>query len=258
MGGGQRAGLRPGEGRSVLDIETRFHLQATLTLGEFGALVGMRGHVVCASNKVVDVLAIVGAPDRVVANFHAEETSANERAPILALSDDASCAGKIVGEDQATKWVAEEISAVGVEFASVIRGVHANTLLIESSGELDVGRCLHELNALEGAGRHDTGSVTWLAAVSDYFTLDVANLRTGDGGTPETKVINAVDEGSLAKRIGTFGRAVANVVPSLRSTTTRCRWEGIDLVWEVGVCEVVAVQRQSAGSSWGRGYGGSG
>ena len=63
----------------------------------------------------------------------------NERAPILALSDDASGAGKIVGEDQATKGVAElwgrsvctrysrqkgdanKISAVGVEFALTSR-----------------------------------------------------------------------------------------------------------------------------------------
>ena len=89
---------------------------------------------------------------------------------------------------------------------SIISGVHTDALLVEASRDLDVCGRSHELNALEGPSRHDTGAMSGLAAVTvndrelysrseghdcdsrNNLTLDVADLGTGNGRTPQTKV----------------------------------------------------------------------
>jgi hypothetical protein len=83
--------------------------------------------------------------------------------------------------------------------------------------------------------------MTRFCAIGNNRSLDIPDLAIGGcGRTPKAKVIDTVDERSLAERIWTFSGAIADVVTRLRSTAGR---EGVDFVRHVRESKMIFCQR---------------
>jgi len=207
-----------------------------------------------AANAIENVVAVLG---RVcycrVTGLEAEDGRAHVVVPfddLLVAVVVAAVAGESVGVYETTKWVTTEISSVGVQLASTIIGLHANIGLVDGADNLDVPRCLQDLNTSEGSGGHDTGAMPSFCAPGDGLTLGVGDSGVGSWRRPKTEIIDRVQEAGLAKGGLGFGGAVANVVAGLWAAVNGDR---IDLVWNLaGVC-VMVVDKGSDGGLGGDG-----
>jgi len=171
--------------------------------------VGSR-HVVVASKLVVDVLAVVevgGIVGR--ASLEAEHARSHEVVPLRDLLDLASESGRV---DQATKWVTTAICSVRIKLSSTIVGIDVDHLLIDETDNLDVSGSRQPLYTGDGTSGDDTGAVTGLGAPCDLGSFRVADGAVGSGRSPQAEVVDAVDPGGLAVRVGPLGGRVANVV----------------------------------------------
>lgn len=65
----------------------------------------------------------------------------------------------------------------------------------------------HELDALERALRKDTGAVLSGGAVRNHLTLNITDNLAGTRSTPDTEVLDAVHEASLAQGVLAEGGA---------------------------------------------------
>lgn len=80
-------------------------LKITLAIFEDVLGVGAGRHVVGATNKIEDVLAVIGARDRVVAGFEAEGTSTDKQTPVVDLCDFTAGGREAVGEDESSQGI---------------------------------------------------------------------------------------------------------------------------------------------------------
>ncbi len=60
--------------------------------------------------------------------------------------------------------------------------------LVHEAHDLDIIRSFRELNASDGAVRHDTSSMTWLGTPSNHLTLNLANSATRGGRCPKAEI----------------------------------------------------------------------
>lgn len=176
------------------------------------------GGVVSATDTIENVLAVVGGVSTSrVASLEAELTSTHEVVPFNGLLE---LTGEGVREEEGTEGVTTLIGTVGVEFTSRVVSSEINVLLGDVASDLDVVGGLDELDTSQGTSGDDTGTIVWLGAPGNGFTLSVTNSAVGSWGTPEAEVVNRVDDGGLAHRGGTNGGAVAQIVTLLGSTLT--------------------------------------
>jgi hypothetical protein len=202
------------------------------------------GGIVGATDTIKDVLAVVGGVSTCgVASLEAELSSTHKVVPFDGLDVVGSTSGaKGLGEEEGTERVSSLISTVGVEFSSRIIGSEVNVLLGDITSDLDVVGGLDELDTRQGTSGDDTSTIAGLCAPSDGFTLSVSNKAVGFWGTPQAKVIDAVDDGGLAERGWALGSAVAQVVPGLDSSFTIV---GIGLVGKSSPGKVLGGKRDA-------------
>jgi hypothetical protein len=79
------------------------------------------------------------------------------------------------------------------------------------------------LNTLERATGDKTGPVTRFGTPRDGLVLGLTNSGGTFRWSPETEIINRVDEGSLTERLLVFGRRVAAIVTVLAATNAIIR-----------------------------------
>lgn len=113
-----------------------------------------------------------------------------------------------------------KIGTVGVELSSTVVGLEVDLGLVNETNDLEVAGGLHELNTGDGTSGDDTGTTALLGAPGDLLTLGVTNGGAGLGGSPNTPVVEVVDEGSLAEGVDALGGGVAKVVTLLGPTDT--------------------------------------
>jgi hypothetical protein len=152
--------LRPGESLSVAGVSTNNVLKITLAAGELVVSVG-GGHVVGASNEIVDVLAVVRGGDCGVAEFDAEGSTADEVVPL----DSLELCGVVLSTREtgrvyeSTERVSGQVSTVRVKFSSGVVHLETETGVVDVPSDLNVGTCPHELGASDGTFRNNTGTV---------------------------------------------------------------------------------------------------
>ena len=130
-------------------------MKLTITLGE-RAILDSRGHIIVATDEIVYVLAVVGRSDGVIAGFEAELVTPNEsvtrainiplcqgagyvRVPVVYLSEGLPIrVSGSVGENDAAKRIALQISTVRVKFTTLVCGVESYACVTDESDDLDV------------------------------------------------------------------------------------------------------------------------
>ena len=126
-----------------------------------------------------------------------------------------------------------KIGTVGIHLTTVVSRGDVNLRLVDETNDLNVGRGLHELHALQRIGRDEARPTTRLRAPGDRLALGVSNDRVRLRGTPQAEVwracmsgtpelmvsrsrtIHRVHERCLAERLRSFRRGVAEVVAEL-------------------------------------------
>jgi len=160
-----------------IGVNSRVVLVIT-SAGLEGTVLGFVGRVEGASDTVVDVFTEAGSIGAGrVASLETESVTTHEVVPL----DDLLVSGLVArprgGVEKTTKGVTTEISAVGVEFSSVVVGTEVDEPLVDETDDLNVVGGLHELDTLEGTSGDETRSMTGLGAPGDFFVF-----RLADGG----------------------------------------------------------------------------
>ncbi|KAI3484016.1 hypothetical protein L1887_53031 [Cichorium endivia] len=189
-------------------------LDAVALLEHTGVVVGRL--VPHAAHDVVDVRAPVLGPRTGTARTEAVLVGRHE---VLPLGQLLPVASEGTREDVATDGVARASGAVRVELSALVTGADVDLGKVTSAGDLDEGRRLEEVSALDGAVGDETGTVARLHAVGDHDGLEVTHSvgRLGVGRAPETEVLDRVDKDVLALGLGVRGTValLAVVVASL-------------------------------------------
>jgi len=197
--------------------------------------------VVGASDTVVNMLAEVGTVGaRRVARLETEKVTAHEVVPL----DDLVIAVVVAarpssGVGETAEGVTTEIGTMRVELSSEVISRKVDESLVDKTDDLDVVWGLHVLNTPKGITRDETSAVTGLSAPRDFFVFRLTNGGGTGRGCPKTKIVNRVNDESLAEGLLVFGRRVAPVVTGLCATDTIIR---ISLVWKVIVVEMLGSQ----------------
>ena len=168
-------------------VDTGEVLVCTLAAQEGTIRVGSRG-IVFAANTIEDVFAIFGSVSTSgVASLQAELVSAHEAGwtggwlalgsggergghdnALVPLNDlDKVVGGEGLGEDKTTQRVTALIGTMGIHLTSGVIGGEVDVLLLDETGNLDIGRGLNELNTGQSTLGDDTGAVVWLGAPGD-------------------------------------------------------------------------------------------
>jgi len=230
------------------------HLEITFAIFEHSLRVGAGWHVIRATNKIEDVLAVVRFLDRIITGFETEGTRTDEKTPVIDLRDFTTGSREIVRENKSSKGISREISTVRIKLSATVGGIQTNAGLVELPSNLNVGGGPHELKAGEGSCRDNASAVTMHSAVSHDCSFNITNQSIGSWRSPKTEVFDGIDEHGLALGVRPFGCTVANIVPRLRTTTTR---ERVDLLGKVWIVEGILGQREWSAcwvrnGNWGR------
>jgi len=209
------------------------------TLAALENVIGVRsGSVILATDTIKDVLAVLSRiGTRWIASLQAELSSTHEIVPFDGLDVVVRVSSRRrerIREQQRPQRVASLIGAMRVEFSARVCGIEVDEGLVDVASDLDVVWGLDKLDTSDGTSWDQTSSVAGLGAPGDTFTFDVTNERVGVLGSPQAKVVNAVDDGGLALGRLVFGRRVTDVVSGLGTTFTVV-WVG--LVGQSGVGE---------------------
>jgi len=150
--------------------------------------------------SVVDILAVVGVRYGIIACFDAELAASEEVVPVVDLGNGfvVFCGRQVVREHETTERVPSQISTVGVELASGVTCRQAKSGLIYETRELDVSGRLDELNSGESSRGDKASTVAFLGAICYDLGFDVANHAIWCRRTPQTEIINRVNEHRLA------------------------------------------------------------
>lgn len=224
-------GLSVGRDAAIDSVGSREVLVLALA-GLEGAIDGVVGSVIGATNTIEDVLAVVvSIRASRVAGLEAEEVVPDE---IVPLNNLISRSSEHVAIHNTSHRVTAEVSTVGVHLAPGIDSKDVDRSLVNEADSLDVVRSPHELHALQGIRRDQTCAMNGLGAVCDHDALNVSDFPTVLGWSPKTKVVDGVEVRSLTERVLSCGGSIANVVPVLVSTDeTDVR---VDTVRKVGRC----------------------
>lgn len=179
---------------------------------EYAWLVG-RGCVVAASFGVEPVLAqtrarVVG----VVAGFEAEDAGTDKVVPIDDLIVGVVVAGLEVGVNEGTESVATQIVSKRIHLTTRVTNLDVDVLAFVQANDFKVTRSVKDLDAGESARRDDPGAMALFRAPGDRGGFSVGYGRIRCRGSPEAEVINTVDKGGLALRIGTFCGRITDII----------------------------------------------
>jgi hypothetical protein len=229
----------------------RAHVIALANLED--VVLSVVGGVVLASETVIDVLTeSLLVLTSGVTDLHAEGTATHEIGPVndlLVGGIVATVAREGVRVHQTTEWVTAQVGTVGIKLSSVIVSSHVNLGLINESNDLNVIGCLNELDTSQSTARDQASSVPRLSAPGNFLLLGITDGGVRLGGSPQTEVVNVVDERSLAHRLLVLGGAVADIVAYLRAT------DGggiiINLVWDARRVSIVLVNERGGVSGIG-------
>jgi hypothetical protein len=152
--------LRPGDSLSVSGVSTNNVLEFTLAASELVICVRVR-HVVFASNKIVDVLAVIRSGDGRVAELDAEGSTTDEVVPLNSLEFGAvALSTRETGTvDESTERVSSQISTVRIELSSRIVRLETKSAVLDVPSDLDVSTCFHELGAGNRTCRDETAAM---------------------------------------------------------------------------------------------------
>ena len=120
---------------------------------------------------------------------------------------------------------------MGVELSSTVVRLNVDLGLVDEADDLEVAGGLHVLDTGKGTSGDDAGALAGLGAPGDLETLGVSDGLVGGRGSPETEVVEVVEEAGLTERVCTLGGRVTLVVTLLRATVTI---GGVDLVGLAG------------------------
>jgi hypothetical protein len=152
-------------------------------------------HVPIATHNIIDVLAVPGSIGT-SAGTNTEFFVAHEGGPLMIL--------KIVAKgatiEKCTDWVAIVIGTMRIVLSSTISSRNINLCEIALAGDLNVVRCLDEMDTLKCTIWNEASATATLSAISNATLFTVSNsclLRR----SPKAEVLDGVDPCSLA-----FGR----------------------------------------------------
>lgn len=191
--------LLEGRGLTVADVLSLDHGDVTVTALETSAVVG--GNVPSAAQDIVDVLAL-STLSLTPASTDAELVPAHEVGPLgdepwLALVLGVGC-----GVHDTTDRVGQVVCTVRVHLATGISLWDTNVGEVTRTGDLDVVTGLDEVNTSQSAVRDESSTVSGLSAVSHGLSLEATDVDTSLRRSPDAPVVNTVDPGSLAARVG--------------------------------------------------------
>jgi hypothetical protein len=195
-------------------------LVVTITRSE-GTVLGIVGSVVGTTNSIEDVLAeICSMCASRVTSLETESMATHEVMPFNDLLEVVGVTAESIGIEETTERVTTEISTMRVEFTSCVRILQVNLGLINEADNLNVVGSPHELNALEGASREDTGAVTGLGAPGNLKLLGFSNGSQSSRRSPKTEVLDGVQVGCLAEGVRALSGSITTIVTVLRTTNT--------------------------------------
>jgi hypothetical protein len=117
---------------------------------------------------------------------------------------------------------------VRVHLSSIVFSLNVNHGLVDETNDLSVGRSPHELDTLESITGDETSATARLGTPCHHLAFSAANVGFRLVRSPETEVIDAVDEGGLAQGLLVLSSGVAQVVTVLETTDETL--VGVDLV----------------------------
>lgn len=148
----------------------------TLTRLECTVL-GVVGGIVCASDTIIDVLAVVGGVGTSgITDLEAEDATTHEIVPL----DDLLVAIIVsvrppIRVDKTAEGVSTEVSTVGIELSSAVVSLEVDQRLVDETDDLKVVGSPHELNTLKSASGDQTGTMPRLGAPSDFLSFRVTD-----------------------------------------------------------------------------------
>lgn len=218
-------GLGVGHHLSVRGVSTWEILRIALALLE-DTVLGVRGAVEVDTDTVKDVFAVVTvvgvAP---VAKLEAEAVATDEVVPLNNLNGGTS---ERVRVHDTSHGVTTAISTMRVHLSSPVISENVDLGLVNEANDLDIVGRLCELESSQRASGEETSAMARLGAPGDHDTLDIADLTTHIGRTPEAEVIESIEVRSLAERVLVLRRRVTDIVAMLRTTG---KVVSVDLVW---------------------------
>lgn len=149
--------------------------------------------------SVVDILAVIGVRYGIITCFDAELAASEEVVPVVDLGNGfvVFCGRQVVRKHETAEWVPSQISAVGVKLASGITSRQTKGGLIYETRELNVSGRLDELNSGESSGGDKASTMAFFGAICYDLSFDVANHAVWCRRTPQTEIINRVNEHGL-------------------------------------------------------------
>jgi hypothetical protein len=187
-----------------------------------------------ASGFIIDVVAVdLRTSNGGIAGLEAEHVRAQEIVPFDNLLEGVVVtivAGESVGVNERTEGVATLISAVGVHLTTLILCVDVDILLVHSSNNENVCRGPEELHTGQRALGNDTSTMSRRGAPGHSLGLSISDSAVRNRRAPKAEILDVVDHGKLAQRVGAFGGAVTHGVPRLGTTS---RVIGVDLVGDL-------------------------
>jgi len=205
--------------RNAIDaVDTRESLRVAVANFE-NTVLGSVGDVVGAPDTIVNMFAIMGSIGTFrITGFETELIATNKVVPFNHLLVGAVATAPCVGVNKSTQRVAPEICAMRIQFTSIVTVFNVDPALIEVTDKLDIILGLYPLKTCHCAFGYQAGTVSGFGAPCNHFSFSVGNRCITLRRTPNTKVIDGVEEESLAKRLLVFGCRVALVITDLAPT----------------------------------------
>lgn len=136
---------------------------------------------------------------RPICRTEAELISAHKVVPFFDLGPFSFATRDIVGIDETAFRVPSPVSVVWVELSTCITTLDIETGEVANAGNLEEVGCFEELNTLNRAVGDQTSSIAGFETVGDDGFFVGSDDRVRAEGSPETKVVDIVDEDILSE-----------------------------------------------------------
>jgi len=203
---------------AVDTVDTREVLRFAIA-GFEDIVLGIVGSIISAANTIEDMFAVMSSIGTSrVTSLETERVATDKVVPFNHLSVRVVATAKCVAVNESTQWVAPEICAMGIQFTSPVTSGNVELGLINETDNLDIIGRFHELKTCQCALGYQAGTVARLGAPRNHLSFMATNVRIGFSSAPQAKVVEAVEQESLAKRLLVFGGRIANIITDLMPT----------------------------------------